>query len=248
MNVQNRLPGLNGLVRLLRNHYLVKPAELRRIEELSNELRNATRALNKNKHVPRVFEELKQLSEQVIEREIGSGMFEGVPLKWLERAVELAELSKPEDDMARPRVGAVILNDGDLLAEASRNQDKNGGHAEQLAIESCRNSRRLAGSVLVTTLEPCTERGSRGRRPCAELALKYGIHRVIIGHFDPNPAIRGDGDLLLRANKIAVSYFPWGLAQRLWTLNSAFVAHYTADEFEQVFLFKNARRRQRSRG
>jgi diaminohydroxyphosphoribosylaminopyrimidine deaminase/5-amino-6-(5-phosphoribosylamino)uracil reductase len=186
-----------------------------------------------------VFHELRNLADQVIERELGSPLFEGIPLKWLERAVELAELSKPEDDGPRPKVGAVILSGDRLLAEASRNQDGKGGHAEQIAVESCSDPRELNGSVVLTTLEPCTVRGSRGRRPCAELLLRFGIAKVLIGLPDPNPEIRGRGDLVFRKNGITLSYFPSGLAHRLWKLNSNFIAHHTADEFRKVFLFRN---------
>jgi pyrimidine deaminase RibD-like protein len=235
----SRHPGVLGLISLLRNHYLIQTNELQRVENLENEFRLLEDDVNVERDALLViFRELQSLAEIVIERELGSPLFEGVPLRWLERAVELAESSEAEDDGPRPKVGAVILKDELLLAEASRNQDNKGGHAEQIAIESCSDPRELDGSVVLTTLEPCTIRGSRGRRPCAELLLRFGVAKVLIGLPDPNPDIRGRGDLLFRKNGVTVGYFPSGLAHRLWALNSKFIAHHTADEFREVFLFR----------
>lgn len=240
---RSHAPGLYGIVQALQNHYLIKANELRKVREASEKLGElSARGAKDTEGLSHIFEELKQLANEVIDREIGSATYEGVPLRWLERAVELAERAQPEDNLPRPRVGAVILNDGELVGEASRNQDGVGGHAEQLAIETCRRPNKLIGSTLVSTLEPCTTRGSKGRRPCVEILLRYGIKKVVIGHLDPNPAVRGDGDLILRKNNIAVSYFPWGLAQRSWILNADFVAHSTAEEFQEVFLFHALRR------
>jgi pyrimidine deaminase RibD-like protein len=185
-----------------------------------------------------IYRELRDLADIVIERELGSPVFDGVAVKWLDYAKELAAASRPEDDAPRPHVGAVILKDGELVAAASRNQDGDGGHAEQLAIESCSDVKQLEGSIILTTLEPCIRRGSRGRRPCAELLLRYGVKKVLIGLLDPNPDIRGRGDILLRKNGLSVGYFPSGLAHQIWLLNSRFVAHHTHDEFKQVFLYR----------
>jgi pyrimidine deaminase RibD-like protein len=238
MSTRRLYPGLTGLIDLLKNHYLIKARELSSVEAISFRLQSLPSPEADKNALHEIFANLKELADRVIERELGAPVFEGVSVNSLERAIELAELSAPEDDGPRPRVGAVILKDGRLIAEGSRNQDRNGGHAEQLAIESCSDVAQIAGGILLTTLEPCTNRGTKGRRPCAELLLKYGISKVLIGLPDPNPVIRGRGDILLRKNGITVSYFPSGLARRLWTLNAEFIAHHTADEFRQVFLYR----------
>lgn len=239
MKSSARHPGVSGLIDLLRNHYLIQANELRHVENLERDFQRLEDDAKVDKDALLViFRELQSLADKVIDRELGSPLFEGVPLRWLERAVELAESSEAEDNGPRPKVGAVILKGDRLLAEASRNQDGKGGHAEQIAIESCIDPGELDGSVVLTTLEPCTIRGSRGRRPCAELLLRFGVAKVLIGLPDPNPEIRGRGDLLFRKNGVTVGYFPSGLAHRLWTFNSKFIAHHTADEFREVFLFR----------
>jgi pyrimidine deaminase RibD-like protein len=235
---ENRHPGLKALIELLRNHCLIKPNELRLANAIAAQIEKISGRTSDTESLRTLFHDLRDLADVVIEREIGSD-FDGVPLRYLEHAVELAESSNPEDDGLRPRVGALIVNQGVVVATASRNQDHpNGGHAEQLAIESCDEATKIYGSTVITTLEPCTRRGSRGRNPCAELLIKYRVKKVVIGLPDPNPAIRGSGDLILRKNGIAVSYFPSGLALRLWSLNSGFIEGQTHDEFQRVFILK----------
>jgi pyrimidine deaminase RibD-like protein len=228
------------LIGLVRNHALSRSEELEEAAQIECERRSIVvdEAHGSKGELARLFQRLRSLVEQIVQRETNPE-FEGVPLRWLERAEQLARSSLPEDDGARPKVGAVILRNGQLIAEASRNQDGIGGHAEQLAIETCKAPELLEGATVLTTLEPCTHRGTRGRRPCSEMLLRYGIKKVLIGLPDPNPAIRGRGDILLRRNGLSVGYFPIGLASRLWTLNDAFVHHFTQDDFRQIFLYKS---------
>lgn len=166
---------------------------------------------------------------------------EGITIDHLEEAVQLAAQSVDEDDRVHPKVGALIVKDGKVLAKAFRNQDGNGGHAELIAIQACGSPARLRGAIMVTTLEPCTNRPHTRHLPCSDLIAYYGFGRVIIGMLDPNPTIRGKGDELFRVNNIDVAYFPSKQSRKIWDLNERFVREHTKDQFEEVRFWRRGR-------
>ncbi len=97
-----------------------------------------------------------------------------------------------------PRVGCVIIRDGNIIAEGWH--DHFGGiHAEVHALRSVRGS--LDGATMVVTLEPCAHHGKQPpctdaiietkRRSDGTLDPERGIRRVVIGMRDPNPAAGG---------------------------------------------------------
>jgi diaminohydroxyphosphoribosylaminopyrimidine deaminase/5-amino-6-(5-phosphoribosylamino)uracil reductase len=55
---------------------------------------------------------------------------------------------------------------------------------------------------MYTTLEPCNHHGRTP--PCTEAILRSGIARLVIGHLDPNPMMRGRSVEILRASGIEV--------------------------------------------
>ena len=79
-----------------------------------------------------------------------------------------------------PRVGAVIVKDGE---ELSRGYHAVAGaaHAEVAAIRNA--GRSVKGATLYVTLEPCNHHGRTG--PCTEAILEAGISRVVVGCRDP---------------------------------------------------------------
>lgn len=164
---------------------------------------------------------------------------EGVSVEHLETAIELAGKCKPEDDRVHPKVGAVILKDEKVVAQAYRNRDGKGRHAEEIAIEECEKE-YLEGAVLITTMEPCTKRGRRAQRLCSEMVLYYGIATVVYGIPDPNPDIRGKSEFLFRKNDIRVIHFPRKYAEKVWVLNEDFIQKHTKDSFRSVFLYKSS--------
>jgi pyrimidine deaminase RibD-like protein len=142
------------------------------------------------------------------------------------RAVELAKSSRAEDARHHPRVGAVLVIDGNIAGEAFRGEKKPGEHAEYTLFEHHLRGRALNGSVLITTLEPCTARKSH--KPCADWIIEKGIGRVVIGMLDPNPAIYGQGAARLRRSGIDVDFFPEKLRLSLREENAAFIDQYHA--------------------
>ncbi|HEY1111507.1 MAG TPA: bifunctional diaminohydroxyphosphoribosylaminopyrimidine deaminase/5-amino-6-(5-phosphoribosylamino)uracil reductase RibD [Opitutaceae bacterium] len=99
-----------------------------------------------------------------------------------------------------PMVGAVIVEDGHVVAEGATAPD-GGPHAERLALLN-RGKPPRPGATLYVTLEPCSTHGRTGA--CTDAIIASGIKRVVIGATDPNPAHAGRGFEVLRAAGIEV--------------------------------------------
>jgi len=136
-------------------------------------------------------------------------------------AIELARRSIGEDDIIHPKVGVVIVKDGEILAKASRNGNERGSHAEYLAFKKAAESGvDIKGATVYTTLEPCVYRNTK-YTPCADHTIERGISRVVVGITDPNLQIKDKGISLLQGNGIEVS--TGTLEETIAGFNSAFI-------------------------
>lgn len=136
-------------------------------------------------------------------------------------AVEEARRSVGEDGRTHPKVGAVIVAGGQVLATAHRGEIA-GCHAEYIALEHKLADKSVAGATVYTTLEPCTER-NHPKIPCARRLVERKVKRVVIGSLDPNPLIRGRGQLILREANIITDFFPADLMAEVEELNRDFI-------------------------
>jgi len=127
-------------------------------------------------------------------RNAGSAL-EGDDRRFAQMAIEEALKSVSEDDRPHPKVGAVVVKGGRVLSKAHRGEIPK-CHAEYIALEQKLADDLVAGATVYTTLEPCTTR-KHPKIPCAERLVERKVSRVIIGMLDPNPDIRGQGELLL---------------------------------------------------
>lgn len=118
--------------------------------------------------------------------------------EFMERALALAArgiaLASPN-----PRVGAVVVRDGQVVGEAFHRYDEK-THAEILALAAAGEASR--GATLYVTLEPCCHSGRTG--PCAAAIIAAGVQRVVAAMEDPNPRVRGQGFAALRQAGVAV--------------------------------------------
>jgi len=99
-----------------------------------------------------------------------------------------------------PMVGAIIVEDGRIMAEGTHSQD-GGPHAERLALLAL-GHRPRDGATLYVTLEPCSTPGRTGA--CTDAIIAAGLKRVVVGATDPNPAHAGHGFDVLRAAGVEV--------------------------------------------
>ncbi len=85
----------------------------------------------------------------------------------------------------KPTVGAVVVKDGDVIAEGAT--EAGGRHAEVVALDEAGPEAR--GATLFVTLEPCAHHGTTP--PCADRVIAEGIARVVVGARDPNREAAG---------------------------------------------------------
>jgi len=100
--------------------------------------------------------------------------------RFMRRALELAAEAGARGEIP---IGAVIVQDGEIVAEAANLKETNGdplGHAEVLAIRAAAEKLgrwRLSGCTLYVTLEPCTM--------CSGAIVHARLDRVVYAATDP---------------------------------------------------------------
>ncbi|TEA79357.1 bifunctional diaminohydroxyphosphoribosylaminopyrimidine deaminase/5-amino-6-(5-phosphoribosylamino)uracil reductase RibD [Allopusillimonas ginsengisoli] len=140
----------------------------------------------------------------------------------MRRALALAESVLYITD-PNPRVGCVIVRDGQLIASGAT-QPAGGPHAEVMALrQAAAQGVDIAGATVYVTLEPCSHHGRTP--PCADALIAARPARVVIALSDPNPLVAGRGERRLREAGIAVTV---GVcAEESLALNPGFVARMT---------------------
>ena len=135
----------------------------------------------------------------------------------LARAIELAQAARMRA-YPKPTVGAVLVNDGEVVAEGVTEQG--GRHGERVAIDAAGD--RASGATLYVTLEPCAHHGTTP--PCTDAILAAGVERVVYGAVDPNPEAAGGAELL-RSRGVDVEYVDSFEARRLDEAWRTWVVH-----------------------
>ncbi|TGE71636.1 bifunctional diaminohydroxyphosphoribosylaminopyrimidine deaminase/5-amino-6-(5-phosphoribosylamino)uracil reductase RibD [Weissella confusa] len=117
-------------------------------------------------------------------------------LTMMQVAVAEAEKAAPKETWTNPRVGAVIVKNGAVLATGYHHQFGQ-AHAEVDAMQQVDNPADLRDATMYVTLEPCAHVGKVGA--CADAIVAAEIRRVVVGQGDPNPLVHGQGIRKLRA-------------------------------------------------
>src|SRR3712207_4555494 len=98
-----------------------------------------------------------------------------------------------------PLVGAVVARDGTVISEGWHAR-AGADHAEVAALKGAGEKAR--GATMYVTMEPCNHHGRTP--PCTEAVLRSGISRIVMGHLDPDPRMRGQSAEILRGAGVEV--------------------------------------------
>lgn len=124
--------------------------------------------------------------------------------KYMARCLQLAANGR-QNVKPNPMVGAVIVSkDGRIVGEGYHVRCGE-GHAEVNAFASVKEQDEglLSESTLYVSLEPCSHYGKTP--PCADLIVRKGVKRVVVGCIDPFAKVSGRGIQRLRDAGISVT-------------------------------------------
>ena len=110
--------------------------------------------------------------------------------KYMRRALTLARHGLL-DASPNPMVGAVIVDPSGRIIGEGWHRRCGEGHAEVNAVASVADKELLKDSTMYVTLEPCSHYGKTP--PCADMIVRMGIPRVVIGSLDPFAKVSGRG-------------------------------------------------------
>ena len=123
--------------------------------------------------------------------------------KYMRRCIQLAKNGQL-NAKPNPMVGAVIVSaDGRIIGEGYHVRCGE-GHAEVNAFASVRleDEHLLPDATMYVSLEPCSHYGKTP--PCADLIIKKGVRRVVVGCIDDFAEVQGRGIQKLRNAGIEV--------------------------------------------
>ncbi len=123
--------------------------------------------------------------------------------KYMRRCLQLARCGQ-QNAKPNPMVGAVIVAKGTIIGEGYHVRCGQ-GHAEVNAFASVRpeDEPLLKDATLYVSLEPCSHYGKTP--PCADLIVRKGVRRVVVGCIDEFAEVQGRGIKKLRDAGIDVT-------------------------------------------
>ena len=143
--------------------------------------------------------------------------------KFMKRCIQLAKNGQ-QNAKPNPMVGAVIVSsDGRIIGEGYHVRCGE-GHAEvnAFASVSADDELLLKEATLYVSLEPCSHYGKTP--PCADLIIKKGVKRVVVGCIDEFAEVQGRGIRKLREAGIEVEVGV--LEQECQELNHRFFTYH----------------------
>ena len=123
--------------------------------------------------------------------------------RYMRRCLQLAQ-GGMQNARPNPMVGAVIVADDRIIGEGYHVRCGE-GHAAVNAFASVRSEDEhlLPQSTIYVSLEPCSHYGKTP--PCADLIIRKGVRRVVVGCIDEFAEVQGRGIRKLREAGIEVT-------------------------------------------
>jgi diaminohydroxyphosphoribosylaminopyrimidine deaminase/5-amino-6-(5-phosphoribosylamino)uracil reductase len=123
--------------------------------------------------------------------------------KYMRRCLQLARNGQ-QNAKPNPMVGAVIVVNQTIIGEGYHVRCGQ-GHAEvnAFASVSAKDEKLLSEATMYVSLEPCSHYGKTP--PCADLIIKKGVKRVVVGCVDEFAEVQGRGIQKLRDAGIEVT-------------------------------------------
>ena len=122
--------------------------------------------------------------------------------KYMRRCIQLAA-NGIQGARPNPMVGSVIVANERIIGEGDHVRCGE-GHAEVNAFASVspEDESLLKDATIYVSLEPCSHYGKTP--PCADLIIKKGVRRVVVGCIDPFAEVQGRGIQKIREAGIEV--------------------------------------------
>lgn len=122
----------------------------------------------------------------------------------MRRCLQLARGGR-QNAKPNPMVGAVIVAEDSRIIGEGYHVRCGEGHAEVNAFASVRpeDEPLLGGATIYVSLEPCSHYGKTP--PCADLIIRKGVRRCVVGCVDPFAKVHGRGIQKLRDAGIEVT-------------------------------------------
>ena len=149
--------------------------------------------------------------------------------KYMRRCLQLAA-NGIQGARPNPMVGAVIVapslmeraGDEAIIGEGYHVRCGE-GHAEVNAFASVKDESLLKDATIYVSLEPCAHYGKTP--PCADLIIKKGVKRVVVGCIDPFAEVKGRG--IERIRKAGIEVEVGVLEKECQWLNRRFFTYHS---------------------
>ena len=144
-------------------------------------------------------------------------------IRYMRRCIQLA-LNGMQDAKPNPMVGALLVCNGRIIGEGYHVRFGE-RHAEVNCFSSVKPADEylLPQSTLYVSLEPCSHYGKTP--PCADLIIRKGVRKVVVGCTDPFAQVQGNGIRKLRKAGIEVAVGV--LEKECLALNKRFIIYTT---------------------
>lgn len=137
--------------------------------------------------------------------------------KHMKKCIKLA-LKADGKTSPNPLVGCVVLDKNGKEISTGYHKKYGEAHAEAMALNKLLDN-EAEGGTLIVNLEPCSHFGETP--PCADLIIKKGIKRLVIGMKDPNPLVAGNG--IEKCKNAGIEIIENVLADDVMKLNEVFI-------------------------